>query len=222
MTKKAFHPVAPLQTIEDRIFIIRGVKVILDKDLAGLYGVSTKRLNEQVRRNHTKFPEDFMFGLTKEEFEAILTRLKSQSTALDRSQIATGPNLRSHFATSKGRGGRRYLPYAFTEYGALQAANVLNSPKATAMSLYIIRAFVRMREIFVVNQILETRLTEIEKILISHDGELKDLHAKIKQLLAPPKTDAVGFRLAGPTKGKIGSLKWSQNAASGFDIMRLL
>ena len=99
------------------------------------------------------------------------------------------------------------LPYAFTEYGALQAANVLNSPKATAMSLYIIRAFVRMREIFVVNQILETRLAEIEKILLSHDGKLKDLHEQIKRLLTPPQTKAVGFHLTGPRVGKSGDSK---------------
>lgn len=185
MPKRVSLPVVPLQTIEDHIFIIRGIKVMLDKDLAELYGVPTKRLNEQVRRNHFKFPEDFMFPLNRGETEEL-------------------NRLRSHFATSKGRGGRRYLPYAFTEYGALQAANVLNSSKATAMSLYIIRAFIRMREIFVVNQILETRLAEIERILMSYDGELKDLHEKIKRLLIPPKTDAVGFHLVSPRHGKIG------------------
>ena len=112
--------------------------------------------------------------------------------------------MRSQNATASKR-NVRYPPYAFTEYGALQAANVLNSPKATAMSLYIIRAFVRMREIFLVNQILETRLTQIEKVLLSHDGELKDLHEKIKQLLTPPKkADAVGFHLSSRRIGKIG------------------
>ena len=188
MSKKVSRSVVPLQMIEDRIFIIRGVKVILDKDLAELYGVPTKRLNEQVRRNQERFPEDFMFLLTQEEVEAFREK----------------PNLRSHFATSSEHGGRRYLPYAFTEYGALQAANVLNSPRATAMSLYIIRAFVRMREIFLVNQILETRLAEIEKILISYDEEFKDRHEKIKRLFAPPKTDAIGFRLSGPRVGQTG------------------
>lgn len=183
MKKKASRQIVPLETIEDRIFIIRGVKVILDKDLAELYGVPTKRLNEQVRRNRHKFPEDFMFPLTLQEKTEV---------------VAKCDHLRDlRFS--------HVLPYAFTEYGALQAANVLNSPKATAMSLYIIRAFVRMREIFVVNQILETRLTQIEKVLLSHNGELKDLHEKIKQLLAPPKrTDAVGFQLSGPRIGKIG------------------
>ena len=198
MKKKVSHQIVPLETIEDRIFIIRGLKVILDKDLAKLYGVPTKRLNEQVKRNRAKFPEDFMFLLTREEAWELL---------LEKSQLFTlkeDSDMRSQNATASKR-IVRYLPYAFTEYGALQAANVLNSPKATAMSLYIIRAFVRMREIFLVNQILETRLTQIEKVLLSHDGELKDLHEKIKQLLTPPKkADAVGFHLSSRRIGKIG------------------
>ncbi|MBI2167485.1 MAG: ORF6N domain-containing protein [Candidatus Omnitrophica bacterium] len=198
MKKKTSRQIVPLEMIEERIFVIHGVKVILDSDLAELYGVSTKRLNEQVRRNRTKFPEDFMFQLTQRETQE-LSRSRSREAASEE-----GIDLRSQNATSSGYGGRRYLPYAFTEYGALQAANVVNSPKATAMSLYIIRAFVRMREIFVVNQILETRLTEIEKFLLSHDGELKDLHEKIKRLLVPPKTDAIGFKLTSLRPGKIG------------------
>jgi len=198
MSKRVSSPVVPLQTIEDRIFIIRGMKVILDKDLAGLYEVPTKRLNEQVKRNRSKFPEDFMFQLTKEETEELI-RSRSQHPTLKEDS-----GMRSQFATASKR-NVRYRLLAFTEYGALQAANVLNSPKATAMSLYIIRAFVRMREIFVINQILETRLTEIEKILISHDGELKDLYEKIKLLLLPPKrTDAIGFELGRQRIGKIG------------------
>lgn len=199
MKKKTSHQIIPLEIVEDHIFIIRGVKVIVDRDLAELYGVPTKRLNEQIKRNRSKFPEDFMFVLTEEEAEELI-RSRSQNATLN---VEGKSNLRSQNATSSGHGGRRYLPLAFTEYGALQAANVLNSPKATAMSLYIIRAFVRMREVFLVNQILETRLVEIEKILLSHNGELKELHEKIKQLLAPPRTDAVGFRLSGHQIGKI-------------------
>lgn len=193
MSKRVSPSVIPVQTIEDRIFIIRGLKVILDKDLADIYGVTTKRLNEQVRRNREKFPEDLMFQLTKQEIAALTAYLTAQN--MNRSQFATG---------SQKHRDPRFLPYAFTEYGALQAANVLNSPKATSMSLYIIRAFVRLREIFVANQILETRLTEIEKILLNHDGELKELHEKIKRLLAPSITNAVGFQFTGPRIGKIG------------------
>lgn len=102
--------------------------------------------------------------------------------------------MRSQFATASKR-NVRYFPYAFTEYGALQAANVLNSRKAPAMSLYVIRAFVRLRQIFVANQILEERLTQIERVLMSHDKVLADLYRKIRKLLLPTKlTRAVGFR----------------------------
>ena len=194
MSKQHSKRAVPIQTIEDCIFIVRGVKVILDADLAMLYEVPTKQLNQQVKRNRQKFPEDFMFNLTEEELATII-HIKSNNQEMNRSQNVTG---------SQKHRDPRFSPFAFTEYGALQASNVLNSPKATAMSLYIIRAFVRMREIFVVNQILETRLTEIEKILISHDGELKDLHEKIKRLLASPVTNAIGFQLVGPRPGKIG------------------
>src|SRR5438445_5481673 len=127
-----------LAKIERRIFSIRGVRVILDADLAVLYGVSTKRLNEQFRRNRKRFPDDFAFQLTAEE-----------TTAL-RSQIATtsekSPILRSQTATSSSHGGRRYRPRAFTEHGALQAANILNSANAVRMSVFVIRAFTKMRE----------------------------------------------------------------------------
>ena len=111
--------------VESRILVLRDHKVILDTDLAELYGVSVKRLNEQVKRNEERFPADFMFQLTPTEHEA----------------------LRSQFATSKqGRGGRRYPPYAFTEHGAIMAATVLNSERAVEMSVFVVRAFVRLRE----------------------------------------------------------------------------
>ena len=113
--------------------VIRGTKVILDSDLADLYGVETRRLNEQVRRNQDKFPEDFMFRLSKEEFDIL------------KSQIAT---------SSSNWGGRRTLPLAFTEHGALQAANVLSSEQANRMSVFIIRAFVRLRELALTNEAL--------------------------------------------------------------------
>ncbi len=194
--KNKISKLIPTEHIEGRIFIIRGHKVILDSDLAELYGVPTRRLNEQMKRNRRRFPEDFTFRLT------------SREVAEWKSQLATfkeDANLRSQFATSKGRGGRRYLPYAFTEYGALMAANVLNSERAITMSIYIIRAFVRMREVFTVNQILEDRLTEIERVLINHDESLHDLFEKIRLLLLPPKkTDAVGFEVTSPRPGKIG------------------
>jgi len=151
--------------VDGLICTIRGQRVILDSELAKLYGVPTFRFNEAVKRNRSRFPQDFLFQLTKEEAEA----------------------LTSQFAMSKtGRGGRRTLPWAFTEHGALQAANILNSPKAIAMSVYVIRAFIRLREEFAANATLEKRLTLIEKTLLSHDAALRDLIQKIRPLLLPP------------------------------------
>ena len=162
---------------------------MLDEDLAQLYGAETKRLNEQVKRNQERFPRDFVFRLTRKEAEPL------------RSQNATSKQarpLRSQNATlKKGRGGRRYLPYVYTEHGALMAANVLKTERAVAMSIYVVRAFVRLREVFIVNQILEKRLTEIEKVLLSHDVSLRDLYRKIKPLLLPATSKPkrwIGFR----------------------------
>jgi hypothetical protein len=155
---------------------IRGHRIILDTDLARIYGVPTFRLNEAVKRNRRRFPEDFLFQLTGEEHAA----LTSQS------------------AISKpGRGGRRTRPYAFTEHGALQVANVLNSSKAEAMSIYVIRAFIRMREELSVNQAVSKRLAEIERTLLTHDAALRDLYQKIRPLLLPPPDQPkrrIGFR----------------------------
>ena len=145
---------------------IRGQRVILDSDLAKIYGVPTFRFNEAVKRNRDRFPEDFLFQLTREEFSA----------------------LTSQFAILKpGRGQhRKYVPFAFTEHGALQAANVLNSPKACIMSIYVIRAFVRMREELSANQAIAKRLAEIDNTLLTHDAALRDLYQKIRPLLLPP------------------------------------
>src|SRR3989442_14601429 len=130
-TKKN-EPLANIEPIGRVIRVIRGQRVILDSDLAKIYGVTTKRLNEQVKRNRQRFPEDFMFRLTGDEGESL------QSS---RSQIATGSesNLWSQVATSRTHGGRRYLPYAFTEHRAVMTANVLNSERAVAMSVYVVR-----------------------------------------------------------------------------------
>ena len=128
--------------LEPRIVTIRGLKVILDFDLAKIYGVATKRLNEQVKRNRDRFPEDFMFQLTKEEAEAWVS-------------------LRSQFATLKKGQHSKYLPYAFTEHGAIMAATVLNSPKAIEMSVFVVRAFIKMRETLVNNKALALKLAEL-------------------------------------------------------------
>jgi hypothetical protein len=170
----------PHEHIERSILLVRGEKVILDTSLARIYGVPTFRFNEAVKRNRRRFPRDFMFRLTSDEFAALT------------SQIAM---------SKPGRGGRRTRPYAFTEHGALMAANVLNSPKAVEMSVYVIRAFVKMRAELARTQDLARRLAEIEKTLIGHDTALRDLFAKIRPLLLPEserKRREIGFEIKEP------------------------
>ena len=148
------------------IMIIRGEKVILDSDLAALYGVETRRLNEQVRRNIDKFPDDFMFQLTKDEFD----------------------NLKSQIATStSGWGGRRKPPLVFTEHGALQAANVLSSQQANKMSVFIVRAFIRLRKMVLANEKLSRKFAQLEKRVSDHDEILVELVREIRKLIDSPK-----------------------------------
>jgi hypothetical protein len=151
--------------IENSILLIRGQKVVLDSELAVLYGVTTKRLNEQVHRNIERFPSDFMFQLTREEMLS----------------------LRSQFATSSSRhGGRRNLPYAFTEHGAIMAASVLNSEQAVKVSVYVVRAFVKLREMLANHKELSGKLAELERKLQRHDSQILTLIEAIRQLLEPP------------------------------------
>ena len=150
--------------IGSKILILRNHKVILDTDLAELYGVPVKRLNEQIKRNRQRFPPDFLFTLTRAE---------------DR-------DLRSQNATSSSvHGGRRYLPYAFTEHGAIMAATVLNSKRAIEMSIFVVRAFVQMRQALVFNQHVVSKLSELEERLDNHDGEIQDLIEALRELIAP-------------------------------------
>jgi len=162
--------------VEPHIHFIREQKVILDSDLAALYGVTVKRLNEQVKRNRERFPADFMFQLKAQEAAA----LKSQSST-----------------SNPTRGGRRYLPYAFTEHGAIMAATVLNSEKAVEMSVFVVRAFVRLREMLSTNRRLAAKLAELENRLESHDASIQDLIEAIKELMLPeePNRRRIGFEL---------------------------
>lgn len=150
--------------LESLIITVRGHKVLMDLDLAEIYGVPTKRLNEQVKRNVDRFPEDFVFQLNaKEKAEVVancdhLVRLKF-----------------SH-----------QLPYAFTEHGAIMAAMVLNSPEAVAMSVFVVRAFMQMREQLAANAAILKRLAEIDKTLLEHDSALRSVWTKLQPLLAPP------------------------------------
>ena len=176
----------PEKRIIRAIMLVRGEKVILDSDLAELYGVETRRLNEQVRRNIDKFPEDFMFQLTKEEFD----------------------NLKSQIATSSSSwGGRRKPPLVFTEHGALQAANVFNSDQANKMSVFIVRAFVRLREMVLKNDKLSRKLDDLEKRVSDHDEILIDLIREIRKLVDTPKPRgkrrSIGFILSGKEDEKL-------------------
>lgn len=167
---------------------IRGQKVMLDTDLAYIYGVEVKRLNEQIKRNMTRFPPDFLFRLTREEFAAVrLQQTEEPCDKKNRLQIATGSGrLRSQNATLKRGQHRKHLPYAVTEHGAIMAATVLNSPKAVEMSVFVVRAFVRMREQLLTTATLAQRLAEVEKTLLTHDAALRDLYQKLRPLLLPP------------------------------------
>ena len=152
------------------IHTIRSQKVILDSDLATIYGVTTKVFNQAVKRNKDRFPGDFCFQLTEDEYDSFL---------------------RSHFVTSKkNRGGRRYMPYAFTEHGALQAANILKSEKAKETSIYVVRAFVQMRKELAISQEVLRRLAQIDKKLLEHDNIIEDIvHNLIPLLEEPPEEE---------------------------------
>ena len=159
----------PAEIIAERIFIVRGHKVILDADLATLYEVPTKRFNEAVKRNVAKFPADFMFALSATEWGAL------------RSQIAT---------LEPGRGQhRKYLPYVFTEHGAIMAATLLNSPRAVEVSVFVVRAFVQLREFLASNKDLARQLKalekRIEKKLGSHDQAIAGIIDTLRQLMSP-------------------------------------
>ena len=188
--------VLPLEAITQRIVVLREQKVLIDADLAALYGVETRRLNEQVRRNRGRFPEDFIFELSPEEF----AHLKSQS------------------ATSSW-GGRRKLPLAFTEHGAIMAATVLNTPRAVEVSVYVVRAFVKLRELVGSHRELARRLDELEQkteaLAMSHDtfsrntrNQLKQVFDALRELMTPPETPKrpIGFVMP-EDKGKKTSAK---------------
>jgi len=153
----------PLERIVRRILVVRGKRVMLDADLAELYGVPTRRLNEQVRRNSGRFPPEFTFTLTHQE----VTNLKSQ------------------IATSSW-GGKRKLPLAFTEHGAIMAATILNSPGAIEVSVFVVRAFLQLRETFASNRELIRRLDELERRVGTHDRSIIEILAAIRQLATPP------------------------------------
>ena len=166
-----------VEGVDSKIHLIRGQRVMLDSDLAGIYGVQLKRLNEQVRRNRDRFPVDFCFQLKRDEFK----------------------NLKSQIATSSLHGGKRKLPWVFTEHGAIMLAAILNSKRAVEMSVFIVRAFVQMREVLLGNKQLAVKLAALEERVGGHDEVIADLIAAIRKLLEAPAEEKskreIGFHL---------------------------
>ena len=186
--------------IEPLIHAIRGQNVVLDSDLAALYGVPTKRLNEQLRRNSDRFPDDFAFQLSTEEAESL------------RSQIAT---------SNVGRGGRRYLPHVFTEHGVVMAASVLSTPQAVEVSVFVVRAFVKLRQLAMAHKDMAAKLDQLERKVGDHDESIRQLVSAIRQLMAAPtpKPRRMGFHAirdqAKKKKGTVGSRPTADPPSAG-------
>jgi len=169
--------------VDSKIFVLRGQRVILDTDLAELYGVQVRHLNQQAKRNAKRFPPAFRFQLSARE----MAILKSQNVI-----------------SSKGHGGARYRPYAFTEHGVIMAATVLSSERAIEMSVFVVLAFVRMRRAIVGNRHILTKLAELEHRLESHDADIQDLMNAIRELMSPeePNRRRIGFETPSEASGK--------------------
>jgi hypothetical protein len=168
------NAIVPLERIERTILVIRGHRVILDSDLAAIYGTSTKAFNQAIKRNLARFPDDFMFRLTPAE----------------KSEVVTNCDRLSRLKFSPTR------PLAFTEHGAIMAASVLNSPRAVEMSVLVVRAFVKLREILAAHRQLAVKLAELERKLSTHDQKIMVLFDAIRELMAPPekKRRRIGFK----------------------------
>ena len=185
------------------IFTIRGQRVILDADLARIYGVPTSSFNQAVRRNIDRFPEDFAFQLTTSETMNLTSQIVISS-----SQVIDYKGKYTDYFAGAGRdscrhGGRRHRPWAFTEHGALMAANILRSERAVQMSLYVVRAFVRQREQLLANAAILKRLAEIDTTLIEHDQTLRTIWTELQPLLAPPSVPPkrrIGFQIKDPQR----------------------
>jgi len=167
--------------VDSRILVLRGQKVILDADLAELYGVQVRQLNQQVKRNAKRFPLAFRFQVSAQE----LRNLRSQNVI-----------------SSEGHGGTRYRPYVFTEHGAIMAATVLNSERAIEMSVFVVMAFVRMRRAIATNRQVLAKLAEVERRLESHDADIQDLMDAIRELINPPDPPRRRIGFEGPADSR--------------------
>jgi hypothetical protein len=181
MTRKVALTSKP---IESQIRLIRGQKVLLDSELAALYGVEVRALNQAVKRNEGRFPRDFVFQLTAKESEV----LRSQTVI-----------------SNSSRGGRRYLPNAFTEHGAIMVARVLNSPRAVDMSIFVVRAFVRLRETLASHKAIAAKFAQLERRLETHEEAIEEIIDAIHALMKPPEKPArqIGFRSGTASKPKM-------------------
>jgi phage regulator Rha-like protein len=191
--------VAPIIAFEDLIHEVREQKIILDADLARIYGVSTKRLNEQVKRNQERFPVDFAFQLTAKEADPLRSQIATSSSQGAKNEKNV---LRSQIATSSSHGGRRYCPYAFTEHGTIMAANVLNSARAVQMSVFVVRAFLKMRAFLGDKRELAKQLAALEKELKQrldiHEAAIVTILQRVMDIIDPPSPPPA------PDKPKIG------------------
>lgn len=185
---KEGETIAPVERIAQAILRVRGQKVILDADLAGLYGVATRRLNEQVRRNAGRFPEDFAFQLTNHEIAVLMSQNATSSEAPRR------------------HGGRRKPPLVFTEHGAIMAASVLNTPRAVEVSVFVVRAFVKLRELSVAHKEIRRKLDDLERKVAGHDQAITGLINAIRALMTPP---------APKKKRPIGFGPWEESPGNG-------
>ena len=216
MPRKKSSAIVPVERVRQVILLLRGQRVIIDADLARLYGVTIKRMKQQVRRNSDRFPEDFMFQLTWEEAESLRMQIASLDVPADqtdsRSQIAslndpsiaqvpqlqgvTGISSRMQIASLNRGRNVKYRPFAFTEHGAIMAATVLNSPNAVKASLFVVRAFVQLRELLSTHRNLAEKLNELERKLQDHDGQILGIIEAIRELMnepdEPPKPP-IGF-----------------------------
>lgn len=188
--------IVPLEQIAHAIVVLRGQKVMLDFDLARLYGVPTKVLNQAVKRNRKRFPDDFMFRLASKEMSLLRSQfvtlksenLPNQWVNLNRSQTGTSP---------EKRGGQRYRPYAFTEQGVAMLSSVLNSDRAVKVNIAIMRAFVKLRQALDTDRALARKFSELESRVGKHDEEIGAIIEAIRQLIAPPEKPAreIGFHV---------------------------
>jgi hypothetical protein len=186
----------PMERIQRAIFLLRGEKVMIDVDLAFLYGVSTRALVQAMKRNHARFPGDFVFQTTAAEAGALRSQIVISKPGAESSRAFSGAALRSQNVISKtGRGGRRYRPYAFTEQGVAMLSSVLRSGRAAEVNVAIMRAFVALRRLLADHTVLARKLGELERRFVGHDHAIQSLFAHLRGLLAPkhsPKGE-VGF-----------------------------